>query len=223
MTARVLRRLLPDRSTIMTVWRGPFRGARIVANPRASLRKLFGIYEHELNGWLSAALPRVGRLIDVGANDGYFSFGGAAAMRRAGRSVEIICFEPQAQHLAELRRAMDAQPEPIGDLWLIDAMVGEHEDANTTTLDALPVADRDNTLIKIDVEGGELAVIAGARSWLRPSNLFLIEVHHASYLDPLKKTFASHGLTLTQIDQRPLPILGREQRDVDNRWLVSQL
>jgi hypothetical protein len=219
----VLRRLLPDRSTIMTVWRGPFRGARIVANPRASLRKLLGVYEHELNGWLSAALPRVGRLIDVGANDGYFSFGGAAATRRAGRSVEIICFEPQAQHLAELRRAIEAQPEPLPNLRLIAAMVGEHENADTTTLDALTVTDRDNTLIKIDVEGGELAVIAGARSWLRPSNLFVIEVHDSSYIEPLKKTFASHGLTLTQIDQQPLPILGREHRDMDNRWLVSQL
>jgi Methyltransferase FkbM domain len=219
----MLRRLLPNHSTVMTVWRGPFRGARIVANPRASLRKLLGIYEHELNAWLAAALPRIGRLIDVGANDGYFSFGGAAAMRRAGRSAEIICFEPQTQHFAELRRAMDAQPEPRPELRLIAAMVGEHEDANTTTLDALAVADRDNTLIKIDVEGGELAVIAGARSWLRPSNLFLIEVHESSYIEPLMKTFASHGLTLRQIDQRPLPILGREQRDVDNRWLVSQL
>jgi hypothetical protein len=219
----MFRRLLPDRSIIMTVWRGPFRGARIVANPRASLRKLLGVYEHELNAWLSAALPRVRRLIDVGANDGYFSFGGAAAMRRAGRSAEIICFEPQAQHLAELRRAMDAQSDRLPALRLIAAMVGGHEDAETTTLDALAVADHDNTLIKIDVEGGELAVIAGARSWLRPSNLFLIEVHDSSYVEPLKKTFASHGLTLTQIDQRPLPILGREQRDEDNRWLVSEL
>jgi hypothetical protein len=219
----MLRRVLPDRSILMTVWRGPFRGARIVANPRASLRKLLGVYEHELNAWLSAALPRVSRLIDVGANDGYFSFGGAAAMRRAGRSAEIICFEPQAQHLAELRRAMDAQSEPLPALRLVAAMVGGHEDADTTTLDALAVADHDNTLIKIDVEGGELAVIAGARSWLRPSNLFLIEVHDSSYVEPLKKTFASHGLTLTQIDQRPLPILGREQRDEDNRWLVSAL
>ena len=223
MTAGMLKRLLPNRSTIMTVRRGPFRGARIVANPRASLRKIFGIYEHELNAWLSTALPRVGRLIDVGANDGYFSFGGAAAMRRAGRSAEIICFEPQADHLAELRGAIEAQPAPRLDIRLIPAMVADHEDEGTTTLDALAVSDRDNTLIKIDVEGGELAVVAGARSWLRPSNLFLIEVHDTSYVEPLIRTFASHGLSLTQIDQRPLPIVGREHRDADNRWLVSQL
>lgn len=219
----ILKRLLPDRPAIMTVWRGPFRGARIVAKPRSSLRKVLGLYEHELNAWLTAALPRVGRVIDVGANDGYFSFGGAAMMRRAGRSAEIICFEPQADHLDELRRAIDAQPAPRLDVRLIAAMVGDREGDGTTTLDALPAADRENTLIKIDVEGAELAVIAGAHSWLRPSNLFLIEVHDAADVEPLKTTFAGYGLTLVQIDQRPLPILGGELRDADNRWLVSQL
>ena len=223
MTTSLLKRLLPDRSAVMTVWRGPFRGARIFANPRASLRKVLGLYEHELNGWISAALPRVNRVIDVGANDGYFSFGGAAVMRRARRHAEIICFEPQQQHLEELRRAIDLQPEPRPDFRLIAAMVGDRDGEGITTLDALQVADRDNTLIKIDVEGAELAVIAGARQWLRPSNLFLIEVHDFSYVVPLKRTFAEHGLTLAQIDQRPLPILGGEQRGADNRWLVSQL
>jgi Methyltransferase FkbM domain len=223
MIGSLLKRLLPDRPTIMTVWRGPFRGARIVANPRTSLRKVLGLYEHELNAWVAAALPRVGRVIDVGANDGYFSLGGAAVMRRTQRSGEIICFEPQPQHLDQLRRAIDVQPAPRPAFRLIAAMVGDREAEGMTTLDALPVSDRDNTLIKIDVEGAELAVIAGARSWLRPSNLFLIEVHDLAYVEALTRTFAAHGLTLVQIDQRPLPVLGGELRDADNRWLVSQL
>jgi len=219
----LVKRLLPDRPTPMTVWRGPFRGARIVANPRASLRKVCGIYEHELNGWLSAALPRARRLIDVGANDGYFSFGAAAALRRAGRSAEIICFEPDPLHLAELRHAADVQPPPRPAITLIDAMVGDREDAGTTTLDALRVADRENTLIKIDVEGAEMAVIAGAQSWFHPSNLFVIEVHDAAYVETLMTTFANRGLELRQIDQQPLPFLGGELRDPDNRWLVTAL
>ena len=70
MILSLLKNLLPDRSMTLPVCAGPFRGARIVANPRASLRKVFGLYERELNGWLTAALPRVTRLIDGGANDG---------------------------------------------------------------------------------------------------------------------------------------------------------
>ena len=70
-------------------WRGPFRGACIVINPRDSLRKILGVYEHELNPWLEQALRRVTRVLDVGANDGYFTFGCAAAFQRLGKTGEM--------------------------------------------------------------------------------------------------------------------------------------
>src|SRR5574341_1224429 len=96
---RHLKRLLPDHAMPMRVWRGPFRGATVVMNPQASLRKAFGLYEHELNAWLEVALGRVRRVIDVGANDGYFTFGCAAALGRRGVAADIIAFEPQDQHV----------------------------------------------------------------------------------------------------------------------------
>src|SRR5947209_10076602 len=100
MHATVLKWLLPNRPVAMKIWRGPFRGARIVMNPRHSLRKVFGLYEHELNPWLEKALNRVNGVIDVGANDGYFTFGCAAAFRRLGKAGRIIAIECQDQHIA---------------------------------------------------------------------------------------------------------------------------
>lgn len=220
---RLLKTVLPDRSMRLPVIAGPFRGAYIVANPRASLRKVLGLYEHELNGWLSAALPKVSRLIDVGANDGYFACGWAAALRRTQRTGEILCFEPQPQHQDELRRGLAPFADAGHAVRIMPSMVGDRDAPGWTTLDSLEVADRDKTLVKIDVEGAELDVLAGAHSWLRPSNLFLIEVHKHEYLAPLSRLFESHGLRLTHIEQKPLPLLGREQRDADNSWLVSAL
>ena len=92
-----------------------------------------------------------------------------------------------------------------------------------TTLDSLPIDSRTNTLVKIDVEGAEMDVIMGARSWLRPSNLFVIEVHKQEYLSSLSSLFARQGLSLVQVNQRPLRFLGREMREIDNWWLVSNL
>ena len=217
-----LKRLLPDRDVPMRIWRGPFRGATVVMNPRASLRKAFGLYEHELNAWLERAVGRVSRVIDVGANDGYFTFGCAAALGRRGATADIIAFEPQAQHVTALRAAADRQRAGVR-IDIVQAMVGREAGASMTTLDAIAAADRENTLIKIDVEGAEVDVIAGAGSWLRPSNLFVIEVHRRPYLEQLKSSFAARGLTLRQIDQQPLPLLGRDVRDADNWWLVSEL
>jgi hypothetical protein len=109
----ILKLFLPNRPILMRIWRGPFRGARIVMNPRNSLRKIFGLYKHELNDWLEQALRRVSRVVDVGPSDGYFTFGAAAPLRRLGRSGEIIACEPQDRHVGILREsvALQAQTE----------------------------------------------------------------------------------------------------------------
>lgn len=219
----ILKALLPDRPVPMRVWRGPFRGAYIIANPRSSLRKVFGLYEYELNGWLERALGRVTRLLDVGANDGYFSLGCASAFRRRGVRGEVVCFEPQAHHAAQLRASLAGWDQGQVRFELVEASVGADIGPGMTTLDATSVADRACTLIKIDVEGAELDVIAGAASWMNPSNLFLIEVHKQRYLEQLVRQFSRHGLKVLQVNQRPLPLLGRGMREPDNWWLVSDL
>ena len=100
MSFSAFKQLLPNKPVRLRVLRGPFRGARIVMTPRNSMRKILGLYEWELNAWLVQALHRVTRVLDVGANDGYFTFGCAAAFRRLGNAGEIIAFEPQARHVA---------------------------------------------------------------------------------------------------------------------------
>ena len=111
---------------------------------------------------------------------------------------------------------------------MIQRFVGRTEAPNTTTLETIQWKtgtpnDRRNTLVKIDVEGAELDVVAGARSWMDASNLFVIEVHEEGLLEQLKVVFAEHGHRLTRVNQRPLPVLGREERDEKNWWLVSDL
>jgi hypothetical protein len=207
----------------MRIWRGPLRGGRAVMNPRNSLRKVLGLYEHELNDWLESALRLTNRVIDVGANDGYFTFGCAAAFRRRHRQSEIVAFEPDAEHFRSLSESLRSQPRGLVEFELIPKFAGAHDAADSRTLDSLNYTDRNNTLIKIDVEGAEEDVLAGAASWLRPGNYFLIEVHKAHFLETIPRLFASHGLALDQIDQCPLKLIGRETRDEENWWLVSRI
>lgn len=206
----------------MRIWRGPLRGGRAVMNPRNSLRKVFGLYEHELNEWLESALRLTNRVIDVGANDGYFTFGCAAAFRRLKKRSEIVAFEPEAEHFRTLSESLGSQPHGLVEFKLIQSFVGANESAGSKTLDGVQ-GNRQNTLIKIDVEGAEEDVLAGASSWLNESNYFLIEVHKEHFLESIPRLFKSHGLTLVQINQRPLKLIGRETRDEENWWLLSRL
>lgn len=195
--------------------------------PRNSARKILGLYEHELNRWLEVVLHRIGRVVDVGANDGYFTFGCAAAFRRLGKCGEIVAFEPDERHFKTLQESVN-EPQDAVQITLIQKLVGREVRLGMTTLDTIrwktgnPI-DRSDTFVKIDVEGAELDVLAGAESWLNVGNCFLIEVHKEPFLDRITRLFADRGLTLERVDQRPLALIGREVRDEKNWWLVSQL
>lgn len=192
-------------------------------NPRDSVRKILGIYERELNTWIERALHRVNRVVDVGANDGYFTFGSAAAFKRFGREAEIIAFEPDDRQVEKLRVSRKTQETRDIRFQIIPSFVGATESQGVTTLDALSVSERSDTLLKIDVEGAELEVIKGADAWKCPSNLFLIEVHNEKFLTDIVHDFAVHGHKLIRIDQSPHPVLGPEKRAKQNWWLVSDL
>jgi len=224
----LLKVLLPDRMLRMPILLGPFRGARVQLNPRQSVRMMLGLYEHELTGWLKAVMPQVNLVLDVGANAGYFSLGCAARWRRLGKAGEIIAFEPDLAAFENLQAGAQAWTSKQIRISLNQCFVGDQVGPNITTLDAIAeqrggLRQQENALIKIDVEGAELDVIAGASLWLNPKNYFLIEVHQESFLETLVKLFAARGMKLKQVDQKPLPILGYETRSRENWWLVSDL
>jgi hypothetical protein len=226
-----LKSLIPNRSMSTRILSGPFRGAAICMNPRDNFRKILGLYEHELNDWLSRVLQRVDIVLDVGANDGYFTFGCAATFRRLQRAANVVAFEPQADHCRQLEASLRVQTDNSVNITIEQIFVGKAVASGTTTLDAaaernfhgqIPCCPR-RALIKIDVEGAELDVIEGASGWLRPKHYFLIEVHRESYLTTLKRRFSDVGIVLEQRNQQPLPFLGRERRAKANWWLISRL
>jgi methyltransferase FkbM-like protein len=224
----LLKRLIPDTPRPLPILRGPFRGARVIASPRHSLRQMFGLYEHELNNWIGQVLPRVNKVLDIGANDGYFTFGCAAAFRRLNKRGEIYAFEPESDALSHLEQGIDSQSKASPNIHAHKFFVSDSDSETTITLDTFaklkPLAFVQNALIKIDVEGAELDVIAGASAWLNPTNYFLIEVHwDETYLSKLRDTFKQRGLSLRQVNQQPLPLIGREVRGENQWWLVSSL
>jgi hypothetical protein len=227
MITPLLKFLVPKREMMVPVLRGPFRGAKIRMVPHDNLRKMFGLYEHELNDWLEGVLPRVDTVLDVGGNNGYFTFGCAAAFRRMQKCAKIYTYEPQASHCALMRSTLVRKSDENVQISIEQCFVGKEKGDGVQTLDTATAKASDlsagPTLIKIDVEGAELDVIDGASKWLKRENYFLIEVHRADYLDLLQKRFAAAGLRLEQRNQRYLPILGREHREEANWWLVTPL
>jgi len=223
-----LKSLLPDKEMSLSVLTGPFRGAVVHVQPRHSLRKLLGIYEHELNSWLTAVLPKIETVIDIGANDGYFALGCAAAFCRLKKRGEVLAYEPEPEAFERLRIGAQKYSQSRVEVSLHKCSVGASVSTDMLTLNeiARQRSNRnapENTLIKMDVEGAEIDVISEASVWLNSTNYFLIEVHEEPFLASLTKTFAGHGLKLKQVNQEPLPLIGYEARSRLNWWLVSEL
>lgn len=148
----------------------------------------FGGYETEELSLCRALLPRGGVFVDVGANIGWY----AAHLAALDRSARVYAFEPVPTSRGFLARTVarngldnvTVEPMAVSDregeltLYVDETIAGaasEHPTAyaqsssavraRSTTLDAYFAGGAARLdLVKLDVEGGELAALRGARS-----------------------------------------------------------
>ena len=220
-------RVLPNRIVPCRILCGPFRGARISANPQHSLRYMLGVYEHELNSWIREAIPRAGVVLDVGANYGYFSCGVMAAWKRLKHSGTIIAFEPHSDAFAGIKSSASLNASRDVEFVAVQSLVGRRVDKETTSLDVAvstlgAPASAQPKLIKIDVEGAELDVLFGAESLVADGNLFLVEAHSIDLLHEVERFFSERSHAYCIVRQKPMWWLRRENRAIENFWVVSK-
>lgn len=222
----LLKALLPNHALALPILRGPFRGAIIRLNPRHSLRKVFGVYEHELNRWLKRAVQTVKVVYDVGANDGYFTYGCAQALRRYNKKGHVIAFEPLlADESFQTLRLGGSQNHYSGITFeFIPLFVGSATDEMTTTLDRIhmdrPGLRDQPTLIKVDVEGAEVEVLKGAKELLKEPHQWVVEVHGSQLMAPVLDSFRQAGRAVSIYEPKPHWLLGPELRG-ECSWVVT--
>lgn len=218
---RVLRApltLVPSQS-ILPVVVGPLRGARwmVAAGNRSCW---LGVYEWEKQNTF-ARLVSVGDVVfDVGANAGFYT---VLASRLASRKGRVISFEPDPTNLTALRRHVEING--LQNVTIVPAAVSDssghgkfrrdkHQgrldpkgdiEVQIVHLDALWMGSTvpRPALIKVDVEGEELAVIRGARRVLaecRP--VVLVAAHSAKLRDECRQELQTSGYEVQSLDDR---------------------
>jgi FkbM family methyltransferase len=200
------RRLTPGRELTVTFLESPLRGP--IDHPIINLLTYVrgGLYDYDAMTALTMLLEPGQMFIDVGANIGPYS---VLAGNLVGASGQIVAIEPSADQLPYLRRNLRDLPvesristAPLADRARTAGLRSQGptiqhlvESASsdaaivTSTLDAelARLGCRDGGgFAKIDVEGWEPAVIAGARGWLasRPIGL-LVEANGLNHRSPV--------------------------------------
>jgi FkbM family methyltransferase len=197
---------------------------------------LLGTADHDEQVWLSEHLKSGETFYDVGANIGFFTLLGA---RLVGESGAVVAFEPLPENVRQLERNVMLNQlanvrivaEAVADVaseertfWLganaearnAGRLVDGDSEGQTvrvpvTTIDAAMATNglRPPSLMKIDVEGEEIAVLRGAVQTLsRYRPLLLVEVHwindaFAAFADA---ELAPLGYAVGTITGRPLPV-----------------
>lgn len=189
----------------LTVSGGPFAGLTYPDATATSLvPKLLGIYERELHPAVEAAIAaRPGRIVNVGAADGYYAVG----LARRCPAATVTAFEADP-HQRELLARVAA--------------------ANGATIDIRGAAEdlpRDQDLVVVDCEGCERALLDPERL---AAATVIVELHDfvARADDVVARFEPTHDVTLVPTGPQPphrgspLALALSEYRPGPMRWAV---
>ncbi len=205
-------------------------GDRVVAGPLAGRRfsgglaQRLGIYEIHVQDALSRHLGPGDVFYDVGGHRGYFALLAASRVRPGGR---VVVFEPLPENLAAIRKNLEANDaegvEPVaaavcdgrgtaslfrGDdaaatATLQGASGSRSIEVATTSLDLFREDEASPDFCKVDVEGAEDRVLAGAAGLLASGRTrWLIEVHSAEKEETVRGLLQGSGHRVEELVSR---------------------
>jgi hypothetical protein len=215
--AALKRVLLPAGPHVRRLPLGPARGLRMEIDFSCQSRLYLGLYETEVNPYLRALCRPGFSGFDVGGQSGYDAL--LMAKLTGGPVVSVEC-DPAAVGQMKRNFALNPLLGPQLVAWAAAASSATDEAAGTVTLDDL--ADRTflPDVVKIDVEGAEAEVLAGAGRVLterRPG--LVVEVHSAEVEQECLEILRWHGYQPKVVDQRRF--LADWRPTGHNRWLAA--
>ena len=177
----------------------------------------FGLHEYEDMAFVGHALREGELFVDVGANIGSYS-----VLAAAGPKARVIACEPVPATYRRLRRNIEANhfahevttkqiaaSDRVGEVRMtddLDTMNRVTSDGPGAIVTAMPLdvllANENPVVMKIDVEGYEPAVIAGAEAVLQNPSLLAVvmEVPSEGPIAALDAVFRKCGFTLHHYD-----------------------
>jgi FkbM family methyltransferase len=219
---RIFRRVAGfEEGSVVEIARGPAAGLRWARHHRYLNGYWLGVYELPLQHLLARELRPGDCFWDVGANAGFFS---VLAAKLVGHTGHVRAFEPLPANVESIRRQFELNP--LCDCEVVPAAVSDQvgtatlvltDNTSTPHLGSAGKAARDRgsgltvdtvtldsvpgprpTLVKVDVEGAELAVLEGAADVLDAGAKWLIELHDDPVRDQVHALLEDAGYSMSR-------------------------
>jgi predicted RNA methylase len=188
---------------------------------RHDLQRHLGLYEREISHVFEDYARRINTAVDVGAGDGYYTLYFLAKTP----AKKVLGFEPSQE--AQKQMEFNLRANGLGHdgrLVLSSRSVGSCRDGETTTLESILEAIEPPCLIKIDVEGAEADVLAGAGRVLDfPDVRWIVETHSRSLEGECERWLTHWGYETVIVPTAWWRVAIPELRPIPhNRWLCAR-
>jgi hypothetical protein len=213
----IKRLVLPGGRRLRRLRGGIARGMLMELDLAHQSQRYFGFDERELVSVLRRLIAECQSLIDVGANDGYYTMAFLQS-----KALRVVACEPGPAMQQLLANARANGYEPGERLIAERRLVGLDKDGVSITelLKDLPRP----VLLKVDIDGGEFELLRSAEGCDRLGDLrWLIETHSTELEAQCIKWLEAHGYRTRIIYNARWRVLLPEERPIEhNRWLVAE-
>lgn len=197
---------------------GLYKGLTLSIDPAAESLFYLGLYERETYAWLRRAIARAATVIDAGAGCGELSMW---AMRHP-QIERVLAYDssPARWPIFEENRRLNGFEGDARLVGIQGMFLGPESEPAWQLLGQLP----EPILLKIDVDGGEVAILQALHDVLRRKQcLFLIETHSKELDRGCRSLLEQAEYRVSEVNPAWWRCLVPEQRPADfNRWLVAE-
>ena len=216
----VKQRLVPAGVTPRVIQAGPFRGLKMELDLHGQTQVYLGLFEREVHPWVTELSRGIHTAIDIGSAHGeyllYF-LRKTAAQRVLGFEPDESCWPALQRNLALNSLSGDAR------LSLSNQFISAQDGDRQISLDSLLPQVGGPCLVKMDVDGLEGRILAGASRFLAlaPAR-WIVETHSPELEREVIDIFTEAGYQTRILSQAWWRLFVPEHRPgAQNRWLVA--
>lgn len=216
----VKQRLVPAGIAPRVIQSGPFRGLKMELDLRGQTQVYLGLFEREVHPWVSELSRGIHTAIDIGSAQGEYLL----YFLSRTPAQQVLGFEPDVACWPALQRNL-ALNELTGDerLSLSTQFVSANDDHRNVSLNGLLPRIKGTCLVKMDVDGQEANILAGAHKFLDQAQArFIVETHSAELEQEVIEIFSAAGYQTRIVTQAWWRLFVPEHRPgPQNRWLIA--